>query len=195
MDKPLDHLSDLHVVRLADVPNSELREGMERAINLMDNIHRGLFAEVIVAQAAGGVLTDPWEAWDVDLPGGTKVEVKTSGTIQSWPQSEPSKLQWDVEPHSGWLPAPSGFVPDPVHRRRSDVYVFAIHDGIQPQNLGEWSFRVVETRDVDEMLGDQKSITVSSLDRTFDCQVLNVAQLAKRLADVDQELRRNHRNG
>ena len=53
------NLGALHVVRLSSVDDVRLRDGMTDAINLMDNIQRGLFAEVLVALAGDGELTDP----------------------------------------------------------------------------------------------------------------------------------------
>ena len=182
-----ERLGALHVMRLSEIQNEALREGMARAINLMDNIQRGLFAEMLVALAGEGELTDPWEAWDLTLQNGTRVEVKTTGPIQSWPRTAPSQLNWDIAPHSAWIAGNQGFIRDEQKKRRSDLYVFAVHDGIKPAHMSEWSFRVVKTRSIDETLGDQKSITLTSLDRQLNPQILSYSELSDRLSDTSQD--------
>ena len=52
--------------------------------------------------------------------------------------------------------------------RHSDVYVFCLHKhrvqtSADPLDLDQWSFLVVPTRTIDERLGDQKSVGLSTL--------------------------------
>lgn len=76
---------------------------------------------------------------------------------------------------------------DDERKRRSDLYVFAVHGGIDPADMADWSFRVVETRSLDETLGDQKRITLASLDRQFNSRVLSYSQLSDRLGNRRQD--------
>ena len=52
-------------------------------------------------------------------------------------------------------------------QRNSDVYVFAIYDGLSldedPLNLDLWEFMVLPTKVLDEMVGSQKVITLKNL--------------------------------
>ena len=52
-------------------------------------------------------------------------------------------------------------------QRNSDVYVFAIYDGLSldedPLNLDLWEFMVLPTMVLDEMVGSQKVITLKKL--------------------------------
>ena len=49
---------------------------------------RGVVAEYLVAQALGvaGGVREEWAPYDVDAPGGIRVEVKSAAYIQSWNQ-------------------------------------------------------------------------------------------------------------
>jgi hypothetical protein len=72
--------------------------------NLASNALRGVLAEYIVAcdlGVADGVRTE-WDAFDLRTPEGIKVEVKSAAYLQSWKQSAPSKICFDIRPNYGW---------------------------------------------------------------------------------------------
>ncbi len=79
---------------LSEIPDTTICRKLEATINLMDNITRGLLGEVLVAHALGGDMTTPWDPWDVVLPNGLKIEVKTAGLIQAWPQPRLTAARW-----------------------------------------------------------------------------------------------------
>lgn len=124
--------------------------------DLRSNTVRGILAEYLVAQALGvpgdGV-RDAWDNYDVlaSLPGSdgrhhdVRVEVKSSGYLQSWAQKSHSQLVF------GRL---TGFEFDATHneysterRIRADVFVFAIQMCKDPAAydmlaLAQWEFWV-----------------------------------------------------
>ena len=69
---------------MADVPPGPLRDRLLRSINLLDNASRGLIAEVLVAEVVGARLaSEAWAPWDVTMPAGIRIEVKSTGLVQS----------------------------------------------------------------------------------------------------------------
>ena len=96
-------LASHHSVSLQDIEDAELRREIASAINLMDNTNRGTVAEVLVASALGGAVTDTWGDWDITLDNGTRVEVKATGLIQAWPQTRPPTPSWGVGRSEGWV--------------------------------------------------------------------------------------------
>ena len=149
------------------------------AINLMENTNRGIVAEVLVAMAFEGEVTDGWGDWDVTLHDGTRVEVKTTGPIQAWPQEKPSSPVWGVARSKGWVLTDGVYVVDPTLERRSDLYVFGLHTGTRPDDVAEWRFYVVWTEDIDRELDDQKSISESSLVSRFSSTALTYKELVR----------------
>jgi hypothetical protein len=96
-------------------------------LDLISNAQRGIFAEFLVAHAFGvdrGVRTE-WDAYDVVMAAGIKVEVKATGFLQSWAQEKFSSVGFDIAPKLGW--AASTNVSATEACRPADVYVFAVH--------------------------------------------------------------------
>jgi hypothetical protein len=179
MPNEIEHwLAGAHFSPLNAIQEPAIPQKLESAINLMDNITRGLMGEVLVAHARGGELTSPWDPYDVVLSNGTRIEVKTSGLIQAWPQQRVGVAAWSIAPASAWTALASGYVWDPDQLRRSDWYFFAVHTGIDPSNVDEWIFRPVPTHQIDSLAAVQKSIRLPSLDRLFQPPILKHAELA-----------------
>jgi hypothetical protein len=172
-------LASHHSVSLQDIEDAELRRKISSAINLMDNTNRGTVAEVLVASALGGVVTDTWGDWDVTLDGGIRVEVKATGLVQAWPQTRPSTPSWGVGRSEGWVLVDGFYEIDPILERRSDFYVFGVHDGVRPDRSSEWRFYVVATQSIDDLLSDQKSITESSLVDRFGVEPMTFSDLSQ----------------
>jgi hypothetical protein len=107
-------LADHQFAPLSAVEDVAIHQRIAAAINLMDNTTRGLVGEVLVAHALGGCLMAPWDPWDVSLPSGVKIEVKTTGVVQSWPQLRSSVLTWGIAATTGWLFSNGAYVWDLV---------------------------------------------------------------------------------
>lgn len=141
------------------------------ASDLLSNATRGRLAEFIVATALGvdvsGVRNE-WDRWDLTMPDGTRVEVKSAAYLQSWAQRRHSAISFSVKPS---LPR------DEETNRRSkeatrqaDVYVLALlahmdKETVDPLNVDQWRFFVVPTAWLAARKRSQHSITLASLQR------------------------------
>ena len=128
--------------------------------DLVSNVTRGRLAEFIVATSLGvdtGGVRSEWDAFDLVMSSGLKIEVKSAAVVQSWHQNRLSPILWRV-PRTRASES----------RRQADVYVFALlrhedKNSIDPMNLGQWCFFVLPTRLLDERTRSQHSITLTSL--------------------------------
>ncbi|MFI8438959.1 hypothetical protein ACIGJO_35590 [Streptomyces sp. NPDC079020] len=138
--------------------------------DLANNTMRGVLAEYLVATALGaatGTRTE-WDTVDIRTPEKWRIEVKSTAYLQSWAQSQPSKVSFGIAPASGW-DAQTGATSAEV-LRRSDVYVFCLlhhqdKQTLDPLDLDQWTFYVLPTRVLDERCRIQKTIRLSSLER------------------------------
>ena len=114
--------------------------------DLRTNNVRGYLAEFLVTRAVGS--TDArveWAPWDVTAPDGTRIEVKSSGFLQSWRQNKLSRPTFRVAPALAWH-EPTGI--RSVERQfNADAYVFGLHtatthDEYDPLAVSQWMFYV-----------------------------------------------------
>ena len=134
---------------------------------LLGNTLRGVLAEFIVASTIDGVdkPRDEWDPYDLETKNGLKIEVKSSSYFQSWQQKRKSTINFGIQPtedeYSG-----SG-----IKERRADLYVFCVlayeeDDGkVNPLDLSQWDFYVLETKVLNEKVPTQKSIGLKSLQK------------------------------
>lgn len=136
--------------------------------DMLSNAERGVFAEWLVSKALSansGIRTE-WDRYDVLTPSGIKVEVKSSGYLQSWNQSKLSKLIFGIAPTFGWDKETNVY--DKECKRQADVYVFCVHnckerENANPLDLSQWDFYVMSTAAINESFDAQKSVTLSKL--------------------------------
>jgi hypothetical protein len=139
------------------------------ASDLLSNALRGLVAEFLVASAldaSSGIRTE-WDAFDVETPGGLKVEVKSAAYIQSWAQSRFSSIRFGIPVSLGWN-AESGEWSQEA-KRQAQVYVFCLlahqdQSTIDPLDVAQWIFYVARTSELNDLQPARKSITVASLE-------------------------------
>jgi hypothetical protein len=138
------------------------------ASDLVNNTLRGVLAEYVVASAIGVAEGGriEWDAYDLEMPEGTKVEVKSSAYIQSWSQKRLSTIQFDIRPTKGWDSKTNTYSTEVA--RQADVYVFCLlkhknQDTIDPLNMDHWTFYVLSTKQLNRSVGDQKQIALSRL--------------------------------
>lgn len=138
------------------------------ASDLVDNALRGALAEYIVACDLGvSDGTSPgWNAYDLITPDGIKVEVKSAAYLQSWKQSAPSKICFDIRSTYGWDAATN--IMGTERKRQADVYVFCLlaHKDkatLDPLDLSQWEFYVLPSKVLDEKLPNQKTISLAVL--------------------------------
>ena len=79
-------------------------------------------------------------------------------------------------------------------RRKSDVYIFCVlaHKDmatVNPLDLSQWDFYILETKVLNKELGEQKTITLSSLKRLEPKQVKydGIAKAIKKLEKKKQK--------
>lgn len=147
--------------------------------DLLGNALRGILAEFIVAKAIGAEteMREEWDAFDLVSPSGAKVEVKSAAYLQSWEQKQLSKIQFTIKPTRAW----EGAHGRGEARRQADKYVFCLLDHkhretVDPTNLDQWLFYVLDTKTLDEELGPQKSLSLSGLQAICE-RGLNFAEL------------------
>ena len=125
--------------------------------DLRTNNVRGYLGEFLVAQAVGSTTARvEWDSWDVTGPDGTKIEVKTSGFLQSWAQAKLSTPQYRVPATSGWDASTSSWSGEQGFN--SDVYVFCLHTAkshaeYDPLSVQQWSFYVAGRRAIEAQAG------------------------------------------
>jgi hypothetical protein len=123
--------------------------------DLRMNNARGYLVEFLVAQALGdpAPMRVEWGAFDVRAEDGTRVEVKTTGRLQSWTLKKLSTPAWSfksVRASRVWSEELGDYVTvDPSDRVH--VWVFALQTAVDagqydPLDLEQWEFRVVPHR-------------------------------------------------
>jgi hypothetical protein len=129
------------------------------------NSTRGMLAQFLVAKALGDprLRDDGWGNFDVLTPEGIKVEVKSSGYLQSWKQSRLSRIVFSGLKGRSW-DAETGYSAEPEFR--ADVYVFAVHTCQDPSiydplDLDAWIFYVLPAKRVREV--GQKTLSLARL--------------------------------
>ncbi len=93
--------------------------------------------------------------------GGIKIEVKSSGYLQSWQRARPSKIVFSGLMARRWS-AETGYGATP--EVRADVFVFAVHtcqdpSGYDPLDLTAWQFYVLPATIIRHL--GQKSLSLA----------------------------------
>ena len=135
--------------------------------DLLANTTRGLLAEYIVATAVGTLKTKrvEWDKYDLDIDG-VGVEVKSAAYVQSWEQTGPSVISFDIGPKTGWDASANTYAASPG--RSAAVYVFCLLEGehrehIDPLDVEQWTFYVLSTSVLNREVPEQKTIRLVPL--------------------------------
>jgi len=138
--------------------------------DLLTNTNRGIIAEFIIANAFGIAegIKDEWLSYDLTTKDGIKIEVKASAYLQNWHQQQLSKIVFDIAPKQIWDPKTNSLSDSPA--RPSDLYIFSLLQHTDPLtvdvlNLDQWEFYLLPTKILNEKKPNQKSITLSSLQK------------------------------
>lgn len=134
---------------------------------MLGNALRGVLAEFIVASAID-VLEKPrkeWDAYDLVTKEGLKIEIKSSSYLQSWGQDKLSKIIFGIQPTIVWEDMNKQ---SQKPQRQADIYVFCVlshkdKDTVNPLNLDQWDFYILDTGILNAKTPKQKTITLSSL--------------------------------
>ena len=146
------------------------------ASDLVSNALRGILAEYLVAHALGlaDTVRSEWSAYDLLLPNGMKLEVKSAAYIQSWYQKELSKISFDIRKTREWNEETNRQSRE--MKRQADIYVFCllkhtVQETIDPLDVAQWEFYVLPTSVLDDNVGDQKHISLQALKKLDPLQV------------------------
>jgi hypothetical protein len=115
--------------------------------------------------SALGLLDSPreeWDEYDLITKKKLKIEVKSSAYLQSWEQEKLSSIRFGIAPTG------TSQVRGVKKVRKSDVYVFCLlshkeKSTVNPLDLSQWNFYILETKVLNKMVGQQKTIALSSL--------------------------------
>ena len=136
--------------------------------DLLANTTRGLLAEYIVATAVGALKTKrvEWDKYDLTIGDGIGVEVKSAAYVQSWEQTGPSVISFDIGPKTGWDADTNTYAAGPG--RTAAVYVFCLLEGehrehIDPLDVEQWTFYVLSTSVLNREVPEQKTIRLVPL--------------------------------
>jgi len=135
--------------------------------DILNNSLRGIFAEFIVASDLKITKANrvEWDAYDLLLDDKIKIEVKSS-YIQSWKQAKISNISFGIR---STIPDNTvSKVSSRERKRQSDVYVFCLlahkdQNTVNPLNMEQWEFYVLNTEVLNERLPKQKTIVLNSL--------------------------------
>jgi hypothetical protein len=141
--------------------------------DLVSNATRGRLAEFIVAKALDIKLSEPrdeWSAYDLTTKEGIKIEVKSSGYVQSWFQAEKSIVKFSIKPSKEWTREENKQARD--KKIQADVYVLCLYkpetkENLNPLNLNEWGFYVLSAQEIRDYPRSHHSITLPSLKKTY----------------------------
>lgn len=119
--------------------------------DLMDNGSRGILAEFLVAQALSLNLNTKsfWDSYDLQMPSGTRIEVKASGYLQAWAQRELSRISFGGLRARFWNPETGVYSDQKTFN--ADIYVMCkqcavTHDEYDPLSIDQWQFYVVPSK-------------------------------------------------
>ncbi len=136
--------------------------------DLINNAQRGVLAEFIVTRAleVESNYRMEWNAYDIITSSGFKIEVKSAAYIQSWKQEKISNIVFGIKKTKGWNAITNDYSKE--RKRQSDIYIFCLlkekdANKVDPLDLDQWKFYVIETYKLDEKLGGQKTISLKSL--------------------------------
>ena len=140
-----------------------------QASDLLTNSIRGALAEYIVATALdidGTYRMNDWHEYDLEYYG-KKIEVKSSAYLQSWERDKLSRISFNIYESRPFTA--SVWDSDDI-RRHADIYVFCLFGckdraAANPMLLEQWSFFVLPTRIINEKLGTQRTVSLSTLEQ------------------------------
>ena len=134
----------------------------------MGNALRGVLAEFIIASTIDNLdkPREEWDAYDLKTKNGLKIEIKSSSYLQSWEQIKLSKIIFGIQPTSDWDYSIKKRSKEKM--RQSDIYIFCVlthkdKNSVDPLDLSQWDFYILETKVLNEKVKTQKTITLSSL--------------------------------
>lgn len=150
-------------------------------VPVMQNNLRGLWVEVMICELLGCEWQhtgNDWAAWDLEGPGGMRIEVKQSAKKQSWGPSK-NLPRFSIAAAKGHYPDGKTYIENTSGLRFADIYIFAWHEGEDQRRISEWQFFVL---DEGRLPPYQKSLSLSGV------QKLTAAVVAPELREAVERL-------
>ena len=131
---------------------------------------QGKIAEYIVGKALDlkeAQNVGIWTLFDI-MYRGKRIEVKETSYYHAWQTDEERKSEQRV---FGITKAYDDYTKkDSLLRRQNDIYIFCLNTGktkstSNPLELSNWKFYVISTNTINEKCGDNKSITLSKVEK------------------------------
>ncbi|WP_457743572.1 hypothetical protein [Sulfurimonas sp.] len=159
---------------------------------LLGNALRGVLAEFIVASAID-ILDKPreeWDAYDLKTKNGLKIEIKSSSYLQSWQQNKLSTICFGIQETSDYDYKTKKY--DKQKKRQSDIYIFCVlshkdKNSVDPLNLSQWDFYILETSILNKKVKHQKTITLSSLLQLHPIKI-KYDNLKRKIANIESKI-------
>jgi len=136
--------------------------------DVLTNTARGILAEFIVAKALDIDVKKPREAWakfDLEYKD-CGIEVKSASYHQRWFQKRMSTISFNVPKRRAWNADTNQL--EEKSQRQADFYVLSLlsekdRTKINPLNINQWKFWIIETEFFNNRKRSQHSITYNSL--------------------------------
>ena len=139
--------------------------------DLMQNTTRGILAEYIVATLLGidDNVRNPWFAFDLELPDGRTIEIKTMTLLQAWAQKQLSKPRVVLAPTRKWDPKTGEMENESTFN--ADIYIICFFNSTDyatanPLDFTQWEFFAFTKKQIIKLLNGRKSISLENLEKT-----------------------------
>ena len=137
--------------------------------DLLSNALRGSLAEYIVGNELSCLNAQrlEWDAYDLLLPSGKYIEVKSAAYLQTWQQKKSSIIRFDIAEKTSWFAASNSNSDKP--QRAAHIYVFCVfaetdRQKANPLDLQQWFFIVMSSADIAKHFGKNKTVGLSTLE-------------------------------
>jgi hypothetical protein len=156
--------------------------------DLLQNTTRGVLAEYMVAVLLGvdNKPRNPWESFDIELPDGRRVEVKTMSHLQAWGQKQLSVPRVVLSPKRFFEPETGRM--ESVPSLNADLYIICYftaveHSTANTMDIEQWRFFVLTRIQVESILRKTKSVSLKMLE-AMKIKKLEAAELTATIASL-----------
>jgi hypothetical protein len=110
-----------------------------------------------------------WDAFDLELPSGLRIEVKSAPFIfKRGPKELRPKSVSLFRLTRAWTSETNTFAPERERRRQADIYIFAVlhhrsKETLDPLDVTQWEFMLLPTTTLDVGIGKRKRLSLASL--------------------------------
>lgn len=136
--------------------------------DIIGNTERGCLAEYLVALACNvdQKVRVSWDYYDLELPSGIKIEVKSSAYLQTWKQKSYSKPSFGIQKTKAWDYIENLYREE--SKRQADVYVFSLlshkqKETLNPLDTSQWEFYILRTEVIDFEMKDRRQISLDKV--------------------------------